>query len=80
MYKQKNNEDIVVHRNIVTRRHDAVIYETCRPEIEKYKKGASYRGIQEWNNLSAATRNIATYEEFKSNQKTWMMHMTLLDR
>ena len=51
MFKQKNNTDLVVNREIRTRRHDAVIFETCRPRIEKYKQGTIYRGVQEWNLL-----------------------------
>ena len=72
MYKQQNNADIVVNRNIRTRRHAAVIYETCIPALEKYKKGTIYRGIQEWNNLPADTRNINTYNKFKTHQKQWL--------
>ena len=51
MYKQKDNKELVVQREIRTRRHDAVIYETCRPNLEKYKNGAIYRGVLEWNDL-----------------------------
>ena len=38
MNKQQDNVDIVVNRNIRTRRHDAIVYETCFPLFEKYKK------------------------------------------
>ena len=77
MFRQKNNMELVVQREIRTRRHDAVIYETCRPNLEKYKKGAIYRGIVEWNNLDVNTRNIETFCEFKSVQKKWMLDKTL---
>ena len=42
MYKQQNNDDIVVNRNIRTRRHDATVYETCIPMLEKYLKKRNY--------------------------------------
>ena len=74
MFKQKENADIVVHREIRTRRHDAVIYETCRPNLEKYKKGAIYRGVMEWNSLDVNTRNIESFLEFKNLQKKWMLN------
>ena len=73
MYKQKDNKELVVQREIRTRRHDAVIYETCRPKLEKYKKGAIYRGVLEWNDLDTKTRNIETFCEFKKVQKQWML-------
>ena len=47
MFKQKDNQELIVHRNIRTRMHDAVVYETCRPNLEKYKKGTIYRGVIE---------------------------------
>ena len=61
------------HKDLIrTRRHDAVIFETCRPNLEKYKKGAIYRGVLEWNNLGVDIRNSDTLNEFKTNQKKWM--------
>ena len=72
MFKQKGNAELVVQREIRTRRHDAVIYETCRPNLEKYKKGTIYRGVLEWNNLDVITRNMDTFDEFKALQKKWM--------
>ena len=34
--------DIVIVRNIRTRRHGATVFETCIPLLEKYKKGVIY--------------------------------------
>ena len=79
MYKQQNNVDIVVNRNIRTRRHDATVYETCIPMLEKYKKGTIYRGIHEWNNLPVEIRNIGTFNSFKCNQKAWMQEILFLE-
>ena len=72
MFKQKSNQNLVVNRDIRTRRHDAVVFETCRPKLEMYKKGSIYRGVQIWNELPAATRNIDTFMTFKSVQKNEM--------
>ena len=79
MYKQQNNVNIVVNRNIRTRRHDAVVYETCIPILEKYKKGAIYMRIQEWNNLPVDTRNIDTYAHFKNTKNKWMYNVLHLE-
>ena len=46
----------------------------CKPELEKYKIGAIYRGVQEWNNLPANTRNI------KHVQKKWMHDILFLEQ
>ena len=77
MFKQKENMEIVVERDIRTRRHDALIYETCRPNLEKYKKGAIYRGVLEWNSLDVGVRNIELFDEFKTNQKKLMLNKTI---
>ena len=69
MFKQKENDKLVVNRYIRTRRHDAIVYETCRPNLETYKKGTIYRGIEEWNNLPVNVRNIETFTAFKEMQK-----------
>ena len=73
MFRQKENQNLVVQREIRTRRHDAVIFETCRPILEKYKKGAIHRGFLEWNNFDVNIRNINSFMEFKSVQKKWMI-------
>ena len=69
MFRQKKNQEIVIQREIRTRRHDAVIFETNRPNIELFKKSTIYRGIIDWNNLPVYIRNIETYDEFKNVQK-----------
>ena len=57
---------------IPTRRHDAVVFETCRPKLELYKKGSFYRGVQVWNDLPADIRNIDNFVSFKNTQKNEM--------
>ena len=80
MFKQKDNQDIVVYREIRTRRHDALIFETCIPNLELFKKSTIYRGIIEWNNLPTGTRNIELLESFKSHQKNEMYeHLPILN-
>ena len=73
MFAQQGNEKYVVNRQINTRAHDATVFETCIPNIEKYKKGTIYRGVQVWNALSAEERNIENYKKYKDYQKTWRM-------
>ena len=38
MFKRKGIMDIVVQHELRIRRHDAVVYETCRQNLDKYKK------------------------------------------
>ena len=76
MYKQQNNMELLVQRWIRTRGHGAIVYETCRPNLEKYKKGTIYQGIIKWDNLDVNTGNIGTFEESKVAQKKWMMDNT----
>ena len=72
MFKQKSNPRLVIDRDIRTRRHDAVVFETCIPKLELYKKGSIYRGVQVWNVLPAVIRNIDTFTTFKAVQKNEM--------
>ena len=58
MFKQKSNANLIVTREIRTRRHDALIFETCRPNLKLFKKSTIYRGTLEWNNLATIARNI----------------------
>ena len=76
MYLQQNDDKYVVHRNIPTRAHDATVFETCIPTIEKYKKGCISRGIKLWNSLSVVERNINTYDAFKKFQYSWRLDVT----
>ena len=69
MYKQKTDHEILVSRVIRIRRHDAVIFETCRPIFEICKKSTIYRGMLKWNNLLVHIRNIETLVNFKSFKK-----------
>ena len=77
MFKQKNNDNLLNQRNIRTRMHDAVVFETCKPVLEKYKKGTIYRGVIEWNGLDVNTRNLESYDEFKFLQKKIMLDKLL---
>ena len=79
MYEQQDNVNIVVNRDIRTRRHDAIIFETCIPLLEKYRKGTIYRGVQEWNNLPVDIRNTVTFQQFRVTQKAWMYDVLFLE-
>ena len=72
MFKKKDNLALVVNRGIRTRRHDDVVFETCRPNLEIYKTGSIYRGVLEWNNVHPDLRNIVQYVKFKEIQKQEM--------
>ena len=67
VFKQKGNQSITVNREIRTRRHGAVVFETRRPNLEMYKKSTLYKGALEWNNL--IVRNIEKFAIFKEMQK-----------
>ena len=79
MYEQQDNVNIVVNRDIRTRRHDAIIFETCIPLLEKYRNGTIYRGVQEWNNLPVDIRNTVTFQQFRVTQKAWMYDVLFLE-
>ena len=46
MFLQQSNDIYVVNRQINTRAHDAIVFETCIPKIGKHKTRTMYRGIQ----------------------------------
>ena len=75
MFKQKENQNIIVNREIRTRRHRAVVFETNRPNIEMYKRGTLYKGALEWNNLPVDTRNTEKFVTFKEIQKKEMYEL-----
>ena len=78
MFKQKENEQIVNRRNINTRAHDAVLFNTERPQNEKYKRNIYYNGALRWNELIVEDRNIVMYKSFKEKQKKWMLSTNYL--
>ena len=60
MFKQRNNEMIVNIREVFTRVHDALLFTSIRPNNEKYKRNIYYKGA-------------VKYENFKLNQKKWLL-------
>ena len=52
MFKQKQNEMILIRRNIHTRAPDVLLLTTICPNNEKYKRNIHYKGAQIWNTLS----------------------------
>ena len=71
MFLQQDYKKYVIDRPIQTRAHGATVYETCKPKIEKYKKGTMYHGIKLWNGLPVDERNIVTYLKYKTLQQKW---------
>ena len=69
MFKQKSNKHLVDIRNIRTRAHDAILYNTVMPKCEKYKHNIFYYGARLWNQLPVNERKIDDYNKFKNVQK-----------
>ena len=78
MFLRKSDPEIVVQRNIRTRKFEAAVLETVRPNIEKYKMGTIYRGILQWNALDAIPRNTEDYLSFKDVQKKRMLDSLII--
>ena len=75
MFKRKSQyPNLLNNREIRTRAHDAPLFEVRVPRCEAFKRSVGYFGSEEWNVLPAATRNIATYLEFKGKQKKQMLN------
>ena len=67
MYLQQSNDIYVVNRQINTRAHDAIVFQTCIPKIGKHKTRTMYRGIQLWNSLGVEEINIEHYNMYKEH-------------
>ena len=78
IFSRKDDIDLLVVRDINTRRFDAPVLETDRPNIETYKHRTIYRGVALWNNLSVATRNIQDYSIYKQSNKTVMYNSLVI--
>ena len=70
MFKQKCNHNIVDTRNIRTRAHDAILFNTNMPLCEKFKHNIFYYGARLWNQLPVKERKIEEYKTFKNVQKS----------
>ena len=77
MYKYKNNDMYLNKRNVRTRMHDAPVFLTIKPNVEKYKNNVFYYGALKWNNLHVDIRNIESYDKFKCVQKRWSLQQLL---
>ena len=75
MFKQKSNITIVNNRQVRTRAHDAILFTTIKPNNEKYKRNAFYKGAIVWNDLPVVERNIQEYAKFKNVQKKNLLNM-----
>ena len=65
MYKQQNNDNLVVKPKIKTRLHVGKVFKTYKPNLEKCKMNPLYRGALAWNALEPDIRNIPTFDRFK---------------
>ena len=69
MFKQRNNAEFVNSRKVCTRAHDAILFNTNRPNSEKYKINVFYKGAIIWNSMTVKERSIETYDKLKTYLK-----------
>ena len=67
--RQKYNNYLLDIRDIRTRAHDAILYNTKQPRCEKYKHNIYYYSARLWNQLPVKERKIDDYDTFKNVQK-----------
>ena len=65
MYKQKNNMEILNNRQVYTSAHDAPLFNTIRPNSEKFKINVYYKGALIWNAMTVQERSMDTYTELE---------------
>ena len=73
MYKKKDCIELLDIKKVNTRARAAPLFKTIIPKCEKYKHSVFYYGAIKWNSLPVKTRNIGTYNSFKSLQKKNML-------
>ena len=73
MFKKKGCIELLDIKNVNTRARAAPIFKTIIPKCEKYKNSVFYKGAIRWNSLPVKTRNLDSYDSFKSLQKKKMM-------
>ena len=69
---------IVNRREVHTRAHDALLFQTKRPSNEQYKKNIYYNRALQWNEMSVKNRGIESYKIFKNTQKKWMLETNFI--
>ena len=75
MFRKKYDPTLIDDRDIQTRQRDAPVFKTIIPKCEKYKHRVYYNGAVLWNSLPPETRNIDSYNSFKSHQKQKMLEL-----
>ena len=78
MLRQKKHMDLVKIPTVNTRRNDAIIFKTVRPNLEKFKNNPQYTGALIWNTLPTDVRNIENYTSLKLFLKEWAYDVTML--
>ena len=73
MYRKKDCIALLDIKKVNTRARAAPLFKTIIPKCEKYKQSVFYNGAIKWNSLPVKTRNIGSYNSFKSLQKTNML-------
>ena len=72
------NMDLVKIPTVNTRRNDAIIFKTVRPNLEKFKNNPLYTGALIRNTLPTDVRNIENYTSLKLFLKEWAYDVTML--
>ena len=75
MYKRLKFENYLDKSNIRTRAHVAPLFEIPKSDTKTFDKSILIKGGSAWNKLPAHTRNIASYNSFKIEQKKWLNSM-----
>ena len=73
MHGRLNRLDLVDHRDIRTRLHDAPMFLTKVPNLEAYKRAVEFAGAVAWNNLPPDIRRIESAAIFKNKQKDTLL-------
>ena len=73
MHGRLNRLDLVDHRDIRTRLHDASMFLTKVPNLEAYKRAVEFAGAVAWNNLPPDIRRIESAAIFKNKQKDTLL-------
>ena len=69
MFNRLSRHNLVDHRDIRTRLHDAPTFLVKIPNLEAYKRSVEYAGAVHWNGLPAEIRSIENVKVFKTTQK-----------
>ena len=68
MHKQTCKEHLLKKHAVMTRLHQAPVFNAYKPNNEKAKQNVLYRGAISWNALQSSNRNL-NFKDFKNKLK-----------